>query len=118
LPPTQTGDAARLRDLLAASAVLHSDCGGHERAALRIITGGDRILRFFVGLARKARAAGASTSWFKFVRINGLPGYINVGPGDVLQTTALDVRGGVVTAVRNPDKLAGPAALAPRQSVA
>ena len=40
--------------------------------------------------------------------INGLPGYVSIDRGDVLQTTALDVRDGRIAAiyiVRNPDKL-------------
>jgi RNA polymerase sigma-70 factor (ECF subfamily) len=40
--------------------------------------------------------------------INGLPGFITVEGGDVLQTTALDIEDGRVVAVyvtRNPDKL-------------
>ena len=41
--------------------------------------------------------------------IDGLPGYISVDRGGVLQTTALDMHDGRITAiyiVRNPDKLA------------
>jgi RNA polymerase sigma-70 factor (ECF subfamily) len=40
--------------------------------------------------------------------IDGLPGYVSVDRGGVLQTTALDVRDGRIAAiyiVRNPDKL-------------
>jgi RNA polymerase sigma-70 factor (ECF subfamily) len=40
--------------------------------------------------------------------INGLPGFITVEPGDILQTTALEIEDGRVVAVyvvRNPDKL-------------
>jgi len=41
--------------------------------------------------------------------IDGLPGYVSVDRGGVLQTTALDMQDGRITAiymVRNPDKLA------------
>jgi RNA polymerase sigma-70 factor (ECF subfamily) len=41
--------------------------------------------------------------------IDGLPGYISVDRDRILQTTALDVRDGKISAiyiVRNPDKLA------------
>jgi RNA polymerase sigma-70 factor (ECF subfamily) len=40
--------------------------------------------------------------------INGLPGFITVEPGDILQTTALEIEDDRVVAVyvvRNPDKL-------------
>jgi RNA polymerase sigma-70 factor (ECF subfamily) len=40
--------------------------------------------------------------------IDGLPGFVSIDRGEVLQTTALEVRGGKITAlyiVRNPDKL-------------
>ena len=42
------------------------------------------------------------------VMIDGLPGFVSIDRGEVLQTTALEVRGGKITAlyiVRNPDKL-------------
>jgi RNA polymerase sigma-70 factor (ECF subfamily) len=42
------------------------------------------------------------------VDLADLPGYISIDRGDVLQTTALDVRDGRIAAiyiVRNPDKL-------------
>ncbi len=116
LAAVRDGDVGTLRDLLADAAVFHSDGGGQRPAALRIIAGRDRIVRFFAGLARKARTAGATISWSRIVRINGLPGYVSIGPDGVLQTTALQVEDGAVTAVyvvRNPDKLTAAAALAP-----
>ena len=116
LAAARDGDVGTLRDLLADAAVFHSDGGGQRPAALRIIAGRDRIVRFFAGIARKARAAGATIAWSRIVRINGLPGYVSIGPDGVLQTTALQVEDGAVTAVyvvRNPDKLTAAAALAP-----
>lgn len=44
----------------------------------------------------------------RFATIDGLPGYVSRTGGGVLQTTALDIRDGRITAiyiVRNPDKL-------------
>ena len=113
---SQSGDTARLRDLLADSAVFHSDGGGRNLSARRLIFGGDRIVRLLVGLAHKAQRTAFDASWHRLVRINGLPGYVSIGAGGVLQTTALQVEGGRVTAVyvvRNPDKLHGVAALVP-----
>ena len=40
--------------------------------------------------------------------INGLPGFVTIERGDILQTTALEIEDGGVAAiyvVRNPDKL-------------
>ena len=40
--------------------------------------------------------------------IDGLPGFVSIDRGEVLQTTALEVRDGKITGlyiVRNPDKL-------------
>jgi RNA polymerase sigma-70 factor (ECF subfamily) len=40
--------------------------------------------------------------------INGLPGFVTIERGDILQTTALEIADGRVAAVyvvRNPDKL-------------
>ena len=120
LAATREGDVTGLRDLLADSAVFHSDGGGRRAAALRIIAGADRIVRFFAGVARKAHAAGRTIAWSRIVRINGLPGYVSIGPDGVLQTTALQVEDGAITAVyvvRNPDKLAAAAAIAPPQTL-
>ena len=40
--------------------------------------------------------------------INGLPGFVTIEGGDILQTTALEIEDGRVVAIyvmRNPDKL-------------
>lgn len=99
------GDAATLSSLLADDVAIHSDGGGRVPAFRNIIHGIDRALRLFAGLARKhdykAEFLGALT-------IDGLPGYVSRDRGRVLQTTALDIRGGRIAAVyvvRNPDKL-------------
>ena len=48
------------------------------------------------------------------VWIDGLPGYVSLERGRILQTTALTIAEGLIVEVfitRNPDKLAGIAAL-------
>ena len=65
----------------------------------------ERALRLFAGLRRKYTSA---PTLLRTATINGLPGYVSIDRGDVLQTTALDVRDGRIAAiyiVRNPDKL-------------
>jgi RNA polymerase sigma-70 factor (ECF subfamily) len=102
----RSGDAAALTRLLAEDAVLHSDGGGKRLAALRPIFGRDKVTRFFVGVAKKTGqfAAYAYTS----ARINSQPGYLIKEPDGSVQTLALDIQDGRVTAifiVSNPDKL-------------
>ena len=105
---TRTGNAVVLRDLLADAAVFRSDGGGKVLAILNIVEGADKIGRFFVGLAGKF---GVTTlPWSGPLRVNGLPGYVSRDPTGKLQTTALQIEDGRVTAVyimRNPDKLGG-----------
>jgi len=107
----RTGDALGLRDLLAEAAVFHSDGGGRVQANLNIIAGAEKIGRFFVGLA--AKFGPTTPPWSQPLRINGLPGYVSIDPLGNVQTTALEIEDGRITAVyimRNPDKLGGAAA--------
>ena len=85
--------------------------GGKVQANLNIIAGADRIRRFFVGLAEKFGQT--APPWSRPLRINGLPGYVSIDPAGIVQTTALEIEDGRITAVyivRNPDKLVGAAA--------
>jgi len=102
----ESGDAARFADFLAKDAVLLSDGGGKRAAALNPIYGAENIIRLMDGLQRKAdgefRLRPAS--------INGMPGFVLAEPGGGVQTIALDIADGKITAiylVRNPDKLRG-----------
>ncbi|HBC09082.1 MAG TPA: RNA polymerase sigma factor SigJ, partial [Rhodospirillaceae bacterium] len=100
------GDIDALRGLLAENVVILSDGGGKVLAFRNPIIGLDRVLRLFVGLSHKF--ADKMPDDIRHVWIDGLPGYISQGRGDVLQTTALDIEDGRITAVyitRNPDKL-------------
>lgn len=103
---SRSGDTAALQNLLAETAVFHSDGGGRKLAALRPIVGVDKLCRLFAGLARKAR--GAPPLWRHDTTINGLPGFVTVEYDGTLQTTALEIADGRIAAiyvVRNPDKL-------------
>ncbi len=103
---SSSGDVAGLRSMLAQSAVLQSDGGGKVNAFRNPILGMERILRLFSGLRRKLAATPAefiAPTW-----IDGLPGYVSRERDGVLQTTALDIEDGHITAIyitRNPDKL-------------
>jgi RNA polymerase sigma-70 factor (ECF subfamily) len=106
LTATRTGDAGTLTRLLARDAVLHSDGGGKRPAALRPITGREKIIRFFVGLAGKADLTGAYV--YTPARINGQPGYVVAEPDGSVTSVALELRDGLVASIyimRNPEKL-------------
>ena len=105
LKAMQSGDTADLRGILAADAVLHSDGGGVRAAALNIIEGPDRIARFLEGVFHKFNAG---TKLVRAIEINGQPGLITRDPDGGLQSVAIEVAHGMITAiyiVRNPHKL-------------
>jgi RNA polymerase sigma-70 factor, ECF subfamily len=63
------------------------------------------VARFLAGAVRKGFTDEMSV---RFEMVNGLPGLFIVNPNGLVQTTAFDFEGDVVTAiyvVRNPDKL-------------
>jgi RNA polymerase sigma-70 factor (ECF subfamily) len=98
------GDRAALMELLAPGAELWSDGGGKALAALNVITGADRVMRFMIGVTRKQPAALRSLP----ARINGMPGLIGYVGGTPLFTLSLDIVEGRIAGVyivRNPDKL-------------
>jgi RNA polymerase sigma-70 factor (ECF subfamily) len=105
------GDASALSSLLAEDVVLHSDGGGKVLAFHNPIRGLARMLRLFAGLARKHAFR---PELLRLAMIDGLPGYVSIDRGALLQTTALDIRDGRIAAIyitRNPDKLRHVAAL-------
>ncbi|WP_317617523.1 sigma-70 family RNA polymerase sigma factor family protein [Sphingomonas daechungensis] len=94
-----------LSGILADEVAVFSDGGGKVLAFRNVVRGMDRVIRLFEGLARKAAYR---PRLLCNVMIDGLPGFVSIDRGEVLQTTALEVRGGKITAlyiVRNPDKL-------------
>ncbi|MFP5078671.1 sigma-70 family RNA polymerase sigma factor [Rhizobium sp. YIM 134829] len=101
-----SGDTATLRTLLAENAVLRSDGGGKVLAFINPITGLERLLRLYQGVLSKW-----GEGWAQMLEpawIDGLPGYISRERGGILQTTALAIEDGRITAIyitRNPDKL-------------
>ncbi len=100
------GDTAALRAMLAEDAVIHADGGGKVVAFRNPIVGLARILRLFAGLARKHRTDPAT--FVAAVTVDGLPGYVSLDRGGVLQVTALAVEDGRIAGIyvtRNPDKL-------------
>ena len=103
---SRSGDLAGLRSLLAADVVVHTDGGGKAPAALRVLAGLDEVMQLHGGLARTF--ARYPSRLLGYGAINGLPGFVTLEGGDILQTTALHIEDGRVAGVyivRNPDKL-------------
>ncbi len=103
---SRSGDMKALAAMLAADVSLHADGGGKRPAAMQPIVGFDAVMKAHEYLADLFRK-----NVSKFVRagfVNGLPGFVTVEADGELQTTALEIEDGKVTAiyvVRNPDKL-------------
>jgi RNA polymerase sigma-70 factor (ECF subfamily) len=102
---SKSGDMATLTRLLASDARLVPDSGGKVPAAMNVLQGGPRVAAFLAGVVKKG--------WTDNLRveldtINGLPGLIVSGPDGIIQTTAFEFDGDLITTlyvVRNPDKL-------------
>ncbi len=100
------GDATALGSMLAEDVTLRSDGGGKVMAFPNAIHGMDRLVRLYLGLSRKL---GGRMEFLGHLVIDGLPGFLSRVDGH-LQTSALDISGGRITAIyitRNPEKLAG-----------
>lgn len=101
---SRSGDMKAIAAMLATDVSVHADGGGKRPAASQPILGFDAVMNLFERLAALLQKT-------KFVRaafINGLPGFITLEADGELQTTALEIEDGKVTAiyvVRNPDKL-------------
>jgi len=101
---SHTGDMRALSMMLATDVSVHADGGGKRPAAMEPILGFDAVMKLFERFATLLRET-------KFVRaafINGLPGFVTLEADGELQTTALDIKDGKITAIyvmRNPDKL-------------
>jgi RNA polymerase sigma-70 factor, ECF subfamily len=98
------GDMERLRALLAADITVYADGGGKVSAHTAPVAGLDDVMRLFATLT----PVYAGSRLVRYAFINGLPGFVTIERGDILQTTALEIKDGrvvAVYAVRNPDKL-------------
>jgi RNA polymerase sigma-70 factor (ECF subfamily) len=108
---SRSGDVDGLRALLADGVIIHSDGGGKVHAFPRPIVGVDRVLRLYAGLHRKYGPG--FTIQLHPAWIDGLPGYVALERGQLLQTTAFAIEDGRIQAIyitRNPEKLAHVAA--------
>ncbi len=103
---SRSGDMKTLALMLAADVSAHTDGGGKRPAVLKPIVGFEAVMTALEKLAVVFKHRNS-----KLVRagfINGLPGFVTLEADGELQTTALDIEDGKITAiyvVRNPDKL-------------
>jgi RNA polymerase sigma-70 factor (ECF subfamily) len=103
---SRDGDMARLRTLLATDITVYADGGGKVSAHSEPVAGLDDVMRLFAAFAASFTAN--PSRLVRYGLINGLPGFVTIEGGNILQTTALEIEDGGVVAVyamRNPDKL-------------
>ena len=103
---SRSGDMQALASMLAADVSVHADGGGKRPAAMRPIVGFERVMKAHEKLAVLFKHNGSKLIQAGFV--NGLPGFVTLEADGEFQTTALEIGGGMITAiyvVRNPDKL-------------
>jgi RNA polymerase sigma-70 factor (ECF subfamily) len=103
---TRSGDMTALGAMLASDVSSHADGGGKRNAAVREVVGLRELMRLHRALAVMYRKYPSHLVRVGFV--NGLPGFVTREADGELQTTALDIEDGKITAIyvmRNPDKL-------------
>jgi RNA polymerase sigma-70 factor (ECF subfamily) len=102
---TQSGDVQALMDALAQDVVVWSDGGGKVSAALRAVSGQDRVIRFVQGLLRKSLA----DLTVSVESINGAPGFLFWTGGRLFMANSFRLVDGQIQeiyGILNPDKLA------------
>ncbi|MGW4984218.1 RNA polymerase sigma-70 factor [Streptomyces mirabilis] len=100
----ESRDLQGLMDVLAPEVVLVSDGGGVKQAALRPISGAEKVVRFIVGGTGKAEGSLTSAPTV----VNGNPALVLRLDGEVDGIMAIRVEGDRITGlyyVRNPEKL-------------
>ncbi|MEU2183740.1 RNA polymerase sigma-70 factor [Streptomyces thermolilacinus] len=100
----ETGDPQALLDVLAPEVVLMSDGGGLKHAALRPVTGAERVVRMFAG--GMGRFDGTFTT--EPTVVNGHPALLVRFGGEIDGVMAISVEDARITGlyyVRNPEKL-------------
>lgn len=102
-----TGDLESLQTMLVEDVVVWSDGGAEQYAARRPVVGRDRVALFIRGIANKREKMHAEFV-IDHARINGAPGLVAYGDGELFMTMAFDIGpAGILAihAVLNPDKL-------------
>ncbi|WP_083220417.1 sigma-70 family RNA polymerase sigma factor [Hoeflea olei] len=100
------GDVDRLRTLLADDVTASTDGGGRVPASPRPLIGIAEVMARHVELAAEFRRQ--PSLLIRYAMIDGLPGFVSVEGGGIVQTTALQIEADRIVAIyitRNPDKL-------------
>ncbi|MFI9604715.1 RNA polymerase sigma-70 factor [Streptomyces sp. NPDC052043] len=108
----ETGDPQTLLEVLAPEVVLMSDGGGVKHAALRPVTGAERVARMFAGGIGKLKG----TLTAEPTVVNGNPALLVRLDGDIDGVMAIHVEDARITSlyyVRNPEKLSHVASATP-----
>ena len=103
---SRNGDLDSLRSLLRDDVMACTDGGGKVPASPRPLIGIAEVMARHEQLAREF--VGSPSLLIRYVVIDGLPGFVTVEGGGVVQTTALQIEQGKIVAIyitRNPDKL-------------
>ncbi|NUB26578.1 sigma-70 family RNA polymerase sigma factor [Azospirillum brasilense] len=103
---SRNGDMDRLRLLLADDVTASADGGGRVPASQRPLIGAGEVMARHVQLAQEFKQS--PSLLIRYAIIDGLPGFISVEGGGMVQTSALQIERGKIVAIyitRNPDKL-------------
>lgn len=101
-----SNDPAQLAVILAPDVIFYSDGGGVRPAALLPIYGPEKVNRLIFGLMGKSDVFTAPE--YTFTEINGRPGFLIMGDGEIQTVITTETDGEKITAiyaVRNPEKL-------------
>ena len=104
---SQSGDVSALEALLTRDVSLHSDGGGKASAAINILEGRERVLKFLVGIQQKFRRH--TVVAIDIVPVNGRMAVLSRHTDGSVDLMTVERNDDGVTAVyfiRNPDKLA------------
>ncbi|TIV98802.1 MAG: RNA polymerase sigma factor SigJ, partial [Mesorhizobium sp.] len=103
---SRSGDMKALGTMLSADVSAHADGGGKRPAAVAPVFGHAAVMMQYETVVAWLQDNRSQLVRFGF--INGLPGFVTLEADGELQTTALDIEDGKITAIyvmRNPDKL-------------
>ncbi|MBB3566241.1 sigma-70 family RNA polymerase sigma factor [Rhizobium sp. BK491] len=103
---SRTGDMVSLQALLSEDVVVYADGGGKVPTSQRPHIGLSATMRLHERLTRIFRAQ--PSQLIHYAIIDGLPGFVTIEGGNIVQTTALQIEREKVVAIyctRNPDKL-------------
>ncbi|WP_370172277.1 sigma-70 family RNA polymerase sigma factor [Sphingobium abikonense] len=103
---SRSGDMRALGAMLAQDVSLHSDGGGKRPATVRPALGFSQVMQVHKALGVLFGKYGSTL--LRTCRINGLPGFVTREADGEIQTTALAIENGRISAIyvmRNPDKL-------------